>query len=247
MTQAGYRVAHAYNGEEAIEKAKKEKPFVIALDIMLPKKDGWEVLQALKEDIETCDIPVIIHSMIENRELAFALGATDYMVKPASKEVLINKIKSVPIFLNQIRRPLSIIAITDDSSLKETLQTILHDERDRYLLHFAIDSIECLDMVVIVNPDLIIVDCEIPGGGFELISRLKKNQALKDIPIFALTGKGDSQEEKSATMSQIEAILIKDALNSHELLHHLNNLQIIYPRKAGLIDQTTGLFNEKYY
>ena len=74
LTQAGYRIAHAYDGEEAILKAKELKPFVITLDIMLPKKDGWEVLQSLKANPDTRDIPVIIHSIIENKELAFALG-----------------------------------------------------------------------------------------------------------------------------------------------------------------------------
>jgi len=247
LTQAGYRVAHAYNGEEAIEKARKEKPFVIALDIMLPKKDGWEVLQALKEDTETSDIPVIIHSIVENRELAFALGATDYLVKPASKEILINKIKTVPLLPNKIRRPLSILAITDDSCVIETLHTILDEERDKYLLHFAADPREGLDMAVITTPDLIIIDSEISDGGCNLISRVKNNPTLKDIPIFAFAGRGESPDEKEKMMSQIEAILTKDALNSNQLLQHLNNLQIIYPRKAGLIDQTTGLFNEKYF
>ncbi|MBI4746416.1 MAG: PAS domain S-box protein [Deltaproteobacteria bacterium] len=73
LSQAGYRVSHAYDGVEAIQKAKDEKPFAITLDVMLPKKDGWEVLQSLKTDPVTRDIPVIIQSIIENKELAFAL------------------------------------------------------------------------------------------------------------------------------------------------------------------------------
>ncbi len=247
LMQAGYRVAHAYTGEEVMEKAKKEKPFVIVLDIMLPKKDGWTVLKSLKEDSETFDIPVIIHSMRENRELAFALGATDYIVKPASKEVLIKKIKSVPVRSDQIRRQLSILAVTDDPFIKKSLQSLLLDERERYRLNYCNGSRDCFDMVVIAKPDLIIVDSEIAGGGFDLISRFKKNEALKDVPIFAFTGKGDTRGERHAALSQIEAVLIKDAVNSNKLLHHLNNLQIIYPGKAGLIDKTTGLFNEKYY
>jgi len=56
LTQSGYKVAHAYNGEEAIQKARTMRPFAITLDVMLPKKDGWEVLQTLKSDPQTADI-----------------------------------------------------------------------------------------------------------------------------------------------------------------------------------------------
>ena len=69
LTQAGYKVAHAFNGEEAIEKAKNLQPFAITLDVLLPKKDGWEVLQELKSDQKTAEIPVIIHSIVDNKDL----------------------------------------------------------------------------------------------------------------------------------------------------------------------------------
>jgi DNA-binding response OmpR family regulator len=72
LTQAGYKVAHAFDGEEALEKARTLNPFAITLDVLLPKKDGWEVLQELKTDQRTSGIPVIIHSIVDNKDLAFA-------------------------------------------------------------------------------------------------------------------------------------------------------------------------------
>jgi len=60
-------------------------PFAITLDVMLPKKDGWEVLQTLKSEQATSEIPVIIHSIVDNKELAFALGASDYLMKPRTR------------------------------------------------------------------------------------------------------------------------------------------------------------------
>ena len=95
LTQAGYKVAHAFNGEEAIEKAKSLQPFAITLDVLLPKKDGWEVLQQLKTDPITAEIPVIIHSIVDNKDLAFALGATDYLLKPLDKEALFTKLDEI--------------------------------------------------------------------------------------------------------------------------------------------------------
>ena len=95
LTQAGYRVAHAYDGIEAIEKAGELQPFVITLDIMLPKKDGWEVLQSLKVDSRTSNIPVIINSIIDNKELGFALGAVDYLVKPVDKATILSRLEQI--------------------------------------------------------------------------------------------------------------------------------------------------------
>jgi len=97
LTQAGYKVAHAFNGEDAVEKARKMRPFAITLDVMLSKKDGWEVLQELKTDPRTSDIPVIIHSIVDNKELAFALGATDYLMKPLDKDLLLSKLEEINI------------------------------------------------------------------------------------------------------------------------------------------------------
>ena len=86
LSRAGYRVAYALDGEEAVEKARRLKPAAVTLDILLPKKDGWEVIQELKRLPETKDIPVIIVSVIEDRELGFSLGAVDYLTKPVEKQ-----------------------------------------------------------------------------------------------------------------------------------------------------------------
>ena len=89
LIKSGYSVIHAYDGIEAVEKAREYKPFAILLDVMIPKKDGWEVLSDLKSDDITKSIPVVITSMIDNKDLGYALGATDYLVKPIDRETLI--------------------------------------------------------------------------------------------------------------------------------------------------------------
>jgi CheY-like chemotaxis protein len=73
----GYSVRGVGSGEDGIRLAKELQPAVITLDIMMPEKDGWQVLRELKSNPSTKDIPVIIHSIIENRPLALSLGAVD--------------------------------------------------------------------------------------------------------------------------------------------------------------------------
>ena len=95
ITAEGYEVITASNGEEAIEKARKEQPNLIILDIMIPKVDGYEACRVLKSNPLTKKIPVILLTAkgreIDKR-LGFEVGATDYIVKPFSPSKLIDKI-----------------------------------------------------------------------------------------------------------------------------------------------------------
>jgi PAS domain S-box-containing protein len=82
LSRAGFRVEGALEGNSGLARAREIKPDVILLDIMMPGMDGWSVLSILKSDQDLADIPVVIVSMLEDRRLAFALGATDYVTKP---------------------------------------------------------------------------------------------------------------------------------------------------------------------
>ncbi|HSG05788.1 MAG TPA: ATP-binding protein, partial [Nitrospiria bacterium] len=128
LTQEGYHVDHAMDGEEAIEKAKILKPFAITLDIMLPRKDGWEVLQRLKQLPETKDVPIIIVSIIENRDLGFSLGATDYFTKPIDRKALLESLKRLNLTSRTRRKPVNILVIDDDTKALQLASAILETE-----------------------------------------------------------------------------------------------------------------------
>ncbi|MEK7712832.1 MAG: response regulator, partial [Nitrospirota bacterium] len=245
LTQAGYRVAHAYDGIEAIEKAGELQPFVITLDIMLPKKDGWEVLQSLKADSRTSDIPVIIHSIIDNKELGFALGAVDYLVKPVDKATILSRLEQISLATKKRRYPVTILAVTDDLDIQKHFHNILGGEG--FLVHSAANSQEGINLALATNPNLAIIDLNIPEGGFNLIKSFKENPATKMIPVFALTSASLSPDESLEMTGQIERVLRKDALSSKELITHLRDLEVLHPQRAGLIDEITGIFNHRYF
>jgi CheY-like chemotaxis protein/anti-sigma regulatory factor (Ser/Thr protein kinase) len=90
LSPAHYRVVGALNGVRGLELARILKPFAITLDIMMPEKDGWQVLHEIKDDPTICDTPVIIMSIVSERALGFSLGVTDYLVKPVDRRVLIS-------------------------------------------------------------------------------------------------------------------------------------------------------------
>ena len=92
----GYEVITAHNGLEGLEKASKEKPNLILLDVMMPRKDGFEVLRELKSNIETTSIPVVmLTAKGESQSFSKAkdLGAIDYITKPFNAEALLDLVK----------------------------------------------------------------------------------------------------------------------------------------------------------
>lgn len=243
LSKAGYKVAHAYDGAEAIAKARELRPFVVTLDVMLPKKDGWEVLQSLKADPSTRDIPVIIHSIIDNRDLAYALGASDYIMKPVDKTALLGKLSELSLFTKKSDLPVSVLLISADEETKDYVAGTF--EGDGFLFNAASAEEEGMELAAATRPHVMLVDLN--TCGFEFIKKLKGTASTMDIPIFAVTNRDLSIEERLNLTGQIERIFKKDSLVAQDLIVHLKDVEILHPRRAGLIDDLTGLFNHRYF
>jgi CheY-like chemotaxis protein len=84
-----YRVLAARDGQEGLSLARSAKPDVIVLDVMMPRCDGWEILQQLRADDDLKSTPVIVCSVFDDPDLAHALGATAFLAKPVSRDQLL--------------------------------------------------------------------------------------------------------------------------------------------------------------
>ena len=246
LTQAGYKVSHAFNGEEALEKAKTQHPFAITLDILLPRKDGWEVLQQLKSDQRTSEIPVIIHSIVDNRDLAFALGATDYLMKPLEKEMLLSKLEEITISKGKKVLPLSVLIIEGEDEVTDSFKEIF--EPQGFLIYTAPSGQRGIELANALRPAVILLDFTLPDMmGFDVIKQIKENPSTKEIPIFMLTERDISVEDRMALVGKIERIVQKYAFDTKELIGHIKELEVLYPKRAGLIDELTGAFSHRYF
>ena len=246
LTQAGYKVAHAFDGEEALEKAKNLKPFAITLDVMLPKKDGWEVLQELKSDQKTSDIPVIIHSIIDNKDLAFALGATDYLLKPLDKEALISKLEEITVAKGKRVLPISALIVESEDEVTNYFKEIF--EPQGFLIYTAAEGRRGIELATALRPGVILLDFSLPDMlGFDVVKDIKENPLTKDIPIFILTERDLSVEDRMALVGKIERIVQKHAFDTKELVDHIKELEMLYPKRAGLIDELTEVFSHRYF
>ncbi len=246
LTEAGYRVCHAMNGDDALEMARKKRPFLIMLDVMMPGKDGWEVLQELKLDAETADIPVMMCTVSENEELGVALGATDYLSKPIDRNLLANKLKSLGRGKLRKHQTMHVLAVDDDEQIRELYEATLSQQG--YRVHCAANGHEALQMAESIEPDIIILDLMMPGmDGFEVAERLKGQPKTQHIPIIVVTAKELTIAERMRLMGHIEDCVSKESFSKEGLLNEIKQFETVYPQRAGLKDSVSGLLNHRYF
>jgi diguanylate cyclase (GGDEF)-like protein len=246
LTREGYQVEHALDGDEAIEKARALRPFAITLDIMLSKRDGWEVLQRLKLLQETKDIPVVIVSIIENRELGFSLGAADYFTKPIDRRALLESLKKYGLMTKVKKMPVNVLIIDDDPQILQLISATL--EAEGFGVIKTQRAEEGISLALEIQPDLIILDLLMPEvNGFEALRQIKQHPTAKDIPVIISTAKELTSEDKQLLAGQIREVIKKGSSFLESLREEIRKFEKLYPDKARMVDGLTGLYNERYF
>ena len=226
LTNAGYNVIVATDGEEAIKKANEFQPFLITLDIMLPKKDGWDVLSELKNSRDTANIPVIIISIVDNKGLGYSLGAAEYLIKPIDRNKLIDSVNAcIPAEKNKY---LKILVIDDDEKAVKFMSAIL--ENAGFEVFRAYSGKAGIKLAMDCNPDLIILDLMMPDvSGFDVIETLRKHPKAKGIPIIVCSAKDITPEDKKVLNGNILAIVQKSTHTKEDLLAAIKKIEQLHP------------------
>lgn len=246
LTSLGYQVEQTGLGQEAIEKAKTLKPFAITLDIMLPDQDGWEVLSTLKAMPETREIPVIIVSILENREMGLSLGAIDYLTKPINREQLAECLSRHGLVSKIKNRPITILLVDDDPVILTFIGDYL--ETERFGVIKAQTGTDAINLAARLRPDFIILDLLMPGmDGFEVIQHLKQNPVTAQIPTVILTHKELLPEERGFLRDKVITVIPKGRSLQEDLINEIRKVECLHPERAGLIDPLTQLYNERYF
>ncbi len=222
LTEAGYQVEYATDGEEAIVKASEIHPFAITLDILLPRKDGWQVLREMKMKPNLRSIPVIIVSATEERQLAFGLGAVDHLVKPIDKEALIASIRSLK--LPSRDGSTRVLVVDDDPQTVRLLSTVLTS--DGYEVLKVYGGSEAIETAISQSPDLIILDMMMPQvDGFQVVRRLTDDPRTRDIPIIICTALDLTDEDRDRLNGQIQSVIPKTGNVKAELLTAIKRIE----------------------
>jgi CheY-like chemotaxis protein/anti-sigma regulatory factor (Ser/Thr protein kinase) len=218
LTREGFSVVTASGGKEGLRLARELHPAAITLDVMMPDLDGWTVLAAIKGDPELADIPVVLVSIVDEKNRGYALGATDYMVKPVDRARLSGVLRNI---CGAVGR--RVLVVDDDEITRRGMRVAL--EQNGWQVGEAENGRVALARVAEGRPDIIVLDLMMPEmDGFEFLVEMRSRAEWRDIPVLVVTAKDLTMEERSRLNGDVERVLQKSGAGLDELLREICRL-----------------------
>jgi len=234
LYEEGYSGFWELNGEDGLRKMREVKPDLVLLDLVMPKKDGYEVLEEMRADTELKHIPVIIISNSGQPveiERILSLGAKDYIVKAQfSPDEVLEKIHKhlgdatpQPVPATKNGKGVKILIVEDDPFLISLAAGRL--EKEGYTVLVASDGPQALKTLETEQPALILLDIIMPGmNGFEVLRTMKANPKTKDISVVVFSNLGQEHEIEEGKRLGADDFLVKAKFTLKEVVDKINAL-----------------------
>ncbi len=217
LEASGYHTIGTTSGKEALMLAVKFKPYAITLDIVMPEMDGWEVLQKLKNNPETSDIPVIIISISNDKQTSFALGAIGYVAKPVNRQVLIREIRKLNL------SPAMVMIVDDNPIDRKLVFDILTEENIETIQ--AESGAQCLELIRTNHPDIIVLDLMMPEmDGFQVLDEIRKKTETRDLPVIVVTAKDLTLHDKELLSGKVATVLTKSTVTPARVYQEIKRI-----------------------
>ncbi|QDG51013.1 response regulator [Persicimonas caeni] len=217
LVSRGYQVISAYGGDQGLEYARKLQPDIITLDVMMPGRDGWSVLTEIKSDDELAEIPIVIVSMINDRNIGYALGASEYLVKPIQRDRLVGTLSR---FRSKSAEG-SVLVVEDEADTREMVRR--HLDRAGWQVETAENgrvALERLEEGLV--PDVVVLDLMMPEvDGFEVAATMRQKPDWADIPIVVLTAMDLSDADHAQLRDSVSRILQKGSTSIDSVVDHI--------------------------
>ncbi len=190
LEPAGFVVTTAATAADGQAAARTDRPDVIVLDIVVPDRNGLEVVQSLKRDPNLRGIPILLVTAERDGLKGLALGADDYLVKPIDRGRVVGAVARL---MSAGRSGPLVLLVDDERDTVELIRDTLRTEGFRILV--AYQGQEALDLVARIPPDLVILDIMMPGmTGFEVLEAISRDPVHGQIPVVILSGRGSEQD-----------------------------------------------------
>jgi CheY-like chemotaxis protein len=177
------------------------------------------VLSALKADPELADLPVVMLSMVEDKNLGFAMGISDYLCKPVDRERLLTVVR-------RFRRECAsgpVLVVDDDEVVRASVGQAL--AAGGYAVVEAEHGRAALDKLRATTPSLILLDLLMPEmDGFEFVEELRKNENWCSIPVVVVTAKDVTAEDRGRLRGSVQKVILKGTYTSEDLLAEVRAL-----------------------
>ena len=222
LSRYGFRTEAAFSGEEGLRMARKIHPQAITLDVMMPGMDGWAVLSALKSDAELADIPVVMLTIVDNKNLGYTLGASDYLTKPIDRERLAGVLLRY-----RGSAATTALVVEDDAASREVLRRLL--EGEGWIVLEARNGREALEHLRGEReggcPGIVLLDLMMPEmDGFEFLGEMHANKEWSSIPVVVITAKELTAEDRARLNGHVSRVIEKGNYRRDELLEHVSRL-----------------------
>ncbi len=217
--QKGYKGIVCVRGDEALPLAKKHRPVGILLDIQLPVKSGWQVIDELKNELQTRHIPVHMMSSYKVKNETLLRGAVDFINKPFAFEQMPEIFKKIEYVLN--RNSKKVLIIEDNPKHAKALAYYL----ETYQINSEVKSnvSESVSALKKKEVDCVILDMGIPDAqSYQLLEEAKKDPNLENLPIIIFTGKSLSMTEEQRIKQYADSIVVKTAHSYQRMLDEVS-------------------------
>jgi CheY-like chemotaxis protein len=214
LQRSGFAVVTAAGGREGLRLARELRPAAVTLDIMMPDLDGWTVLAAIKGDPELAGTPVVLMSIVDQKNRGYALGAADYLVKPVDRAKLLATL--IKICGSTAGKAL---LVDDDEVVRRSVRQAL--EPIGWQVTEAENGRIAVEAIAGARPDVIILDLMMPKmDGFEFLDELRARPDWQGIPVVVITAKDLTAADRERLNGEVERIIQKS--DRDEMLHQLS-------------------------
>jgi len=214
LERAGFAVVTARGGQEGLRLVRELRPAAVTLDIVMPDLDGWTVLAAIKGDPALAATPVVLMSVVDQKNRGYALGAADYLVKPVDRTKLVETLTHICGATSG-----KALLVDDDEVVRRAVRQAL--DPIGWQVSEAENGQVAVEALATARPDVIILDLMMPKmDGFEVLDELRRRPDWQGIPVVIITAKDLTDEDRNRLNGGVERIIQKS--DRDEMLRQLS-------------------------